>query len=433
MMPKKMTRRDFVATGTAAGAAMLSGCAGADPLPIPMVHTSPQDSTLQIALVGCGGRGTGAAENCLNSSENVQLVAMGDMFPDRLNGARKSLSNTKGYKVTDENCFTGLDAYKKVLQSSAELVLFATPPGFRPTHFEAAIEAGKHVFLEKPVGVDPTGVRKVIEVGKKAQEKKLGVLSGTQYRHQVSFIETVKRIHDGMIGDLLGGRAYYNTGTLWNRERQPGQSDVEWQLRNWIYFDYLSGDHIVEQHIHTIDATDWVMGGHPVKAVATGGRQVRVEEAFGNIYDHFTVDYEYKGGRHVMSMARQMANVANYVGATFIGTKGEADLYTATIRDLEGKVLWKTPEKPNIAKAYIQEHADLINSIRNGTPINESKRVAESTLTAILGREAAYTGLVVDFDELLGSDLDLAPEGGMGKLALGPNPVRPVPLPGKVR
>ena len=431
-MSNKVTRREFVATGSAA--ALAAGCSGADkPLEIPMVHAGGQEATIRIGLVGCGGRGTGAAENCLNSAENVQLVAMGDMFQDRVNGSQKSLSSNAGFKVTPQNTFTGLDAYKKVLASSVDLVLFATPPGFRPWHFEAAVEAGKHVFMEKPVGVDPVGVRKVIEVGKKAEEKKLGVLSGTQYRHQVSFMETVKRIHDGMIGEVLGGRAYYNTGTLWHREKQKEQSEVEWQMRNWIYFDYLSGDHIVEQHIHTIDATDWVMGGHPLKAVATGGRQVRVEEVFGNIYDHFTVDYEYKGGKHVMSMARQMANVANYVGAIFTGTKGEADLYNATIKDLDGKVLWKHPEKPNIAKAYIQEHADLINSIRNGKPINESKRVAESTLTAILGREAAYTGMIVDYEELLASDLDLAPEGGMGKLKLGPNPVRPVPLPGKSR
>ena len=289
------------------------------------------------------------------------------------------------------------------------------------------------MFLEKPVAVDPVGVRKVIETGKKAAEKKLGVLSGTQYRHQVSFMETVERLQDGMIGEILGGRAYYNTGTLWHREKQKGQSEVEWQLRNWIYFDYLSGDHIVEQHIHTIDATDWVMGGHPVRAVATGGRQVRTEEVFGNIYDHFTVDYEYGKGRHVMSMARQIANVANITGATFLGTKGEVDLYNAVIKDLDGKVLWKHPEKPNIGKAYIQEHADLIHSIRNGKPINESQRVAESTLTAILGREAAYTGQLVEYDELLKSDLDLAPEGGMGALKLGDNPVRPVPMPGKNR
>ena len=424
-MGRKMTRRDFVKTGSAATAALVSGA--------PLVHARGQEATIRIGLVGCGGRGTGAAENCMNATENVQLVALADMFPDRLNGTKKSLSAHGGYKVTDENCFTGLDAYKQVLKASVDLVLFATPPGFRPAHFEAAVAAGKHVFLEKPVAVDPVGVRKVIETGKKAEAKKLGVLSGTQYRHQVSFIETVKRLQDGMIGEILGGRAYYNTGTLWHREKQAGQSDVEWQLRNWIYFDYLSGDHIVEQHIHTIDATDWVMGGHPLKAVATGGRQVRTEEVFGNIYDHFTVDYEYAKGRHVMSMARQMANIANDVGARFIGTKGECDLYTGTIKDLDGKVLWKTPERPNIAKAYVQEHADLVASIRNGKPINESQRVAESTLTAILGREAAYTGLLVDYKELLESDLDLAPEGGMGAIKLGQNPVRPVPMPGRFR
>jgi myo-inositol 2-dehydrogenase / D-chiro-inositol 1-dehydrogenase len=293
-------------------------------------------------------------------------------------------------------------------------------------HFAAAVAAGKHVFLEKPIAVDPVGVRKVLETGKAAAGKKLAVVAGTQYRHQTSFMETVKRIHDGQIGEITGGRAYYNAGTLWKRDRKPEMSEMEYQLRMWIYYDWLSGDQPVEQHIHTVDVTDWVMGGHPVKAVATGGRQVRVEPEFGNVYDHFTMDYEYAGGKHVMSMCRQMANVDNHVGAYFVGTKGEADIYKAEIK---GEKPWKYEGEISIAKAYIQEHTDLINSIRNGKPLNETEHVAHSTLTAILGREAAYTGKSLKWDEVLKSELDLSPPA----LAFGPNPVRPVPMPGNER
>ena len=263
-MSDPITRREFVKTGAALTASLSAiSCA-------PEVHVAGQETTIKIGLVGCGGRGTGAAENCLSSAPNVQLTAMGDMFPDRIKGSQRTLSKIQGYKVTDENVFTGWDAYKKVVDSGVDLVLFATPPGFRPIHFAYAVEQGKHVFIEKPCAVDPVGVRKVIETGKKAAQKKLAVVAGTQYRHQTSFIETMKRIHDGQIGEIIGGRAYYNAGTLWARQRQPNMSEMEWQLRMWIYYDWLSGDQPVEQHIHTIDVTDWAMGARPVKCVATG-------------------------------------------------------------------------------------------------------------------------------------------------------------------
>jgi len=416
-MSEPLSRREFVKAGSSTAALLAS---------TPLVYAGGQEATIKIGLVGCGGRGTGAAENCLNSAPNVQIVALGDMFADRIKGSQRTLSKLPGYKVTDENVFTGWNAYQQVINSSADLVLFATPPGFRPMHFAAAVAAGKHVFLEKPIAVDPVGVRKVIETGKQAAAKKLAVVAGTQYRHQTSFMETVKRIHDGQIGEITGGRAYYNAGTLWKRDRKPEMSDMEYQLRMWIYYDWLSGDQPVEQHIHTVDVTDWVMGGPPVKCVATGGRQVRVEPEFGNVYDHFTMDYEYAGGKHVMSMCRQMANVDNHVGAYFIGTKGEADVYKAEIK---GEKPWKFEGEVSIAKAYVQEHADLIASIRNGKPLNETEHVAHSTLTAILGREAAYTGKSLKYDEMMKSDLDLSPPA----LAFGPNPVRPVPMPGNER
>jgi myo-inositol 2-dehydrogenase / D-chiro-inositol 1-dehydrogenase len=418
----KLSRRDILKAGAASSTAAFMGR-------VPLVHAGGQEATVKIALVGCGGRGTGAAENCLNSSENVQIVALGDMFKEKADATAKQLKSHPGFKVAAENVFTGFDAYKKVLQTSADLVLFATPPGFRPMHFAAAVEAGKHVFLEKPVAVDPVGVRKVIETGKKAAEKKLAMVAGTQYRHQTSFMETVKRVHGGEIGDIRAGRAYYNTGALWFKERAQGMSEMEWQMRNWLYFDWLSGDHIVEQHIHTIDATDWVMNARPVSAVGTGGRAARTGQQFGNIWDNFTIDYEYPKKTHVMSMARQWANTTGYVGAEFDGTKGSVDLYKAEIYDLDGKRTWKFDGAISIAKAYVQEHTDLINSIRAGKPANESEQVAHSTLTAILGREAAYTGKKITWQEILESELDLSPE----KYEFGDNPVRPVPVPGKAR
>jgi predicted dehydrogenase len=430
-MADSMTRRDFVRTGSAAAASALAGCAS-QPLAIPqMAYVSAQD-TIKIGLVGCGGRGTGAAENCLASAPNVQMVAMADMFKDRLDASARQLAGTPGFKVAPGNMYVGLDAHEKLIkEAGVDLVLLATPPGFRPLHFAAAVAAGKHCFIEKPVAVDPAGVRKVIETGEEAKRKKLAVVAGTQYRHQKSFMETIKRVHDGWIGEIVAGRAYYNTGTLWHKPRKANESEIEWQIRNWLYFDWLSGDHFVEQHIHTIDVTDWVMNGRPVKAVGVGGRQVRTGEQFGNIYDHFSIDYEYAGGKHVTSMARQFANCPGHVGAYFTGTKGEVDVYNGVIT---GAKSWsfqeEFSEKPNIGKAYVQEHTDLIASIREAKPANEARRVAESTLTAIMGREAAYTGKILTWEEMTGDPLDLSPPQ---PLKLGDNPVRPVPLPGKPR
>ncbi len=382
--------------------------------------------TIKVGLVGCGGRGTGAAENCLNSAPNLQLVAMADMFEDRLKKSRRQMAAAghAGYKVTDENCFSGFDAIRKMLDSGVDVVLLATPPGFRPMHLEMAVNAGKHVFMEKPCGVDPAGCRKVIAVGEKAKEKKLSIVAGTQYRHQASFQETIKRIHAGAIGEVLGGRIYYNTGTTWSQPRKEGMSDMEWQLRNWLYFSWLSGDQIIEQHVHTVDVMCWLMKGHPVKASGVGGRQVRVEPEYGNVYDHFFVDYEFEGGAHVLSMCRQMANCANLVGAFFVGSKGAVDPYQAEITGAEP---WKSPEKPSIKDAYIKEHTVLIESIRKGQPVNEAAQLAESTLAGVLGREAVYTGQTVTWDQVANSDMSLMPE----KLELGPIPMPPVPMPGK--
>jgi predicted dehydrogenase len=416
-MTEKLSRREFVKSGSALTAATLAGA--------PMVHAGGQD-TITVGVIGCGGRGTGAMENCLDSAPNVRIIAMGDMFPERLKGARKQLADSKreGFKVTDETAFTGFDAYKKVLDSGCQMVILATPPGFRPMHFKAAIEAGKHVFFEKPVATDPTGVRTVLEYGKIAKEKKLAVVTGTQRRHEKCYLDAFQRIKDGAIGDVVAGRAYWNSGGVWVNPRREGQSDMEYQLKNWYYFPWLCGDHIVEQHVHNLDVMQWAMGANPVKATAVGGRQVRVEPQFGVIYDHFGVDYEYPNDVHVMSMCRHWPVRADNVSEALQGTKGRAYLSSGRC-SIEGAAAWKSG--PNPKNPYVQEHTDLIESIRKGEPLNEAERIAHSTLVAIMGREAAYTGKVITWDQILNSPQNLMPE----KLEFGPLPEPKVPIPGK--
>jgi predicted dehydrogenase len=403
-----ITRREFVAGASAAAAAAAFPAWAQDGDPI------------RVGLVGCGGRGTGAAEDCLTSSPNVKLVALGDLFPDRLAGCRQYFRDRK-VEVDEERCFTGFDAYQKVIDSGVDLVIFATPPGFRPIHVEAAVKAGKHVFMEKPVAVDPVGARRVMEAGRLAKEKKLGIVAGTQRRHQKSYVETIQRIHEGAIGKVVAARCYWNQGGLWHADRKDGMSDMEWQCRNWLYFTWLSGDHIVEQHIHNIDVVNWAIGTHPVRAVAVGGRQVRTDpKRYGHIFDHFCVDFEYPDGVHCLSMARQQPNTDGNVSEAIVGTKGRSN----PDGSITGENAWRFSGKsPN---PYVQEHADLIASIRAGEPLNEAQQVAESTMSAIMGRIAAYTGKRVTWDELMASTLDLSPP----KHEFGPLPVPPVARPG---
>jgi len=419
-MKLPVTRRDFVKQGALAAGAVLAAPA----LSISRAIAAEGDAApLRAGLVGCGGRGTGAAEDFLKSGPNVKVVALADMFQDRLDGCRKYFAEAQvpGFEVTDDRCYTGFDAYRRLIDSDLDLVLLATPPGFRPLHIEAVIDAGKHVFAEKPVAVDAPGVRRVIRAGEKAKEKNLGFLAGTQYRHDVMFRAGVDRVHAGAIGDVLAGNAYYNTGTLWHRAREAGWSDMEWQLRNWYYFDWLSGDHIVEQHVHTIDVCNWVLKALPIRATAVGGRQVRTDPTYGNIYDHFAVDYEYPGGVHVTSMCRQIAGAEGHVGAYFAGTKGRAAIYSG---EITGASPFKFEgDRPNM---YVLEHKDFVESIRAGKPLNEARQVAESSLTAILGREAAYTGKAIAWDEMMSSDVDFTPP----KFEFGALAVRPVRMPG---
>jgi myo-inositol 2-dehydrogenase/D-chiro-inositol 1-dehydrogenase len=415
-----VSRRAFVQTTAAATAAMMfpggASVAGSD--------------VIRVGVIGCGGRGTGAAMDCMRSSDGVEIVALGDLLPDRLAECRANLAKGTAdnaalaakYKVTDERVFSGFDAYQKVLAADIHYVILATPPGFRPTHLAAAVAAGKHIFSEKPVAVDSAGIRSVLATYELAKQKGLGVGVGTQRRHQAEYVPTLKRIHDGAIGEVLSGQVYWNQGGLWNHARQEAWTDAEWQIRNWLYFTWLSGDHIVEQHVHNIDVANWVFNAHPVKAIGAGGRQWRTDAKYGHIYDHFAIDFEYPSGARVMSMCRQINGTAGKVDEHFLGTKGSSDAAGTIL----GAKAWKLQLTEKPISPYVQEHTDLIASIRSGKPYNELKQVAESCLTAIMGREAAYTGQEITWDGILNADQDLTPP----QIAFGPLAVPPVPMPG---
>ncbi len=340
--------------------------------------------TIRVGVIGCGGRGSGAAQNCVASSPGVKIVALADAFGDRLQGLKKRFS------VPDDRCFTGLDAYKQVLAlPDVNLVILATPPGFRPVHLAAAIQAGKNVFMEKPVCVCPSGYKMVVEASEQAQQKGLAIVTGTQRRHQAIYVETMKRIHDGAIGDIVSAQAYWNQGALWVNQRKPGQADVDWQIRNWLYFTWLSGDHIVEQHVHNIDVINWAFKDvQPETVHALGGRQWRTGPEYGNIFDHFGVEFIYPNDVRTISMCRQIDRTTDNVSERIVGTKG-------ICRPDQGQILgekaWSYKSSGQEVDPYVQEHTDLIKSIRDGKPLNEGKRIADSTLCAIMGRESAYS------------------------------------------
>jgi myo-inositol 2-dehydrogenase/D-chiro-inositol 1-dehydrogenase len=418
------SRRDFLKTTTAAA---IGGTIAAHFKNIPGAYAAGTDE-IRIGLIGCGGRGTGAAENAIKSAPGVKLVAMGDVFKDRLDQSRETLmkSVAANLAVTDDHCFTGFDAYQKVIASDANYIILATPPGFRPQHLKAAVAAGKQIFTEKPVAVDGTGIRTVLAAYEEAKTKRIAIGAGTQRRHQKGYLEAMKQIQAGAIGQIVAARAYWNQGGLWKKDRQPGWSDLEWQLRNWLYFTWLSGDHIVEQHVHNLDVVNWAMGAHPVRAVGMGGRQSRTDPAYGHIFDHFAVDYEYENGVHMMSMCRQVTGADNNVSEALTGSKGNAHLQASTRYVISGEKSWSFPRQQD-NDPYVQEHTDLIESIRSGKPFNELKNVAESTLTAIMGRMSAYSGKAITWDQALNSPEDLMP----AKLEWGPMPVPPVAVPGQ--
>ncbi len=422
----ELTRRTFVATSAAAAAATTL-------IPTAFARFGSRDDAggrLKIGVIGCGGRGTGAAFDALHASDDIQIWALGDAFKDRLDGARGELSKTDNgvferATVPEERCFTGFDAYKKVLASGVDAVILATPPGFRPTHFAAAIDAGKHVFFEKPVAVDPAGIRTVLEAARKATEKKLSVVNGAQRRHEKCYLEAVKRVQDGAIGKVLGASVYWNQGSLWMHKRQQQWTDTEWQLRNWLYFTWLSGDHIVEQHVHNLDVAHWFMDETPKSVASMGGRQVRTSPDYGHVFDHFACDFEYADGRTVKSQCRQIDGCNSRVEEVIQGTEGRVVLRSG-FAQIHGKGAWKfTGEQTN---PYEQEHKDLVASITGKGPyLNEAERIAKSTLMAIMGRMSAYTGKSVSWDQAMNSKLDIVP----ATVELGSMPVPEVAVPGK--
>ncbi len=438
------TRRDFLKTSTA-----LAVAGGVSTLlDAPAVHAAGSD-VIRVGIIGCGGRGSGAAENVLQSAKGVCVVALGDYFQqdERRRGVgpcrQRLIEFAEDPKVKElgnkvdlpqDRCFTGLEAYKKVIESGVDYVILATPPGFRPLHLEAAVRAGKHVFTEKPVAVDGAGIRKCLDVYEDANKKKLGIAAGTQRRHQAGYLETIKQIHDGTIGDILSARSYWNTGPIWFRPRKEGQTDLDYQVHNWYHFVWLCGDHICEQHVHNLDVINWATKSHPARALGMGGRVRPCSDpkVDGHIFNYFAVEYQYDDpkGLHMLSMCRQVdksdVNFPNIGGVSeaLVGSKGvcQVDAYT-----INGKPVYAKPQERKLPSPYVQEHTNLIASIRAGKPINELKNVSESTLTAIMGRMSAYTGKVVTWDQALGSKEKWMPDN----LVASSLPVPDVAVPGK--
>jgi myo-inositol 2-dehydrogenase/D-chiro-inositol 1-dehydrogenase len=378
------TRRDILKATAATSAAAMFAALGTN-----FAHAQGTD-IIKVGVIGCGGRGSGAAGNCVEGAAlagaKAEIYALGDVFE------RQTKNLKEKHKVDNDKVFSGLDAYQEVIGAGVNMVILATPPGFRPLHFKAAVDAGKHIFFEKPVAVDPTGVRTVMEYAKKAEEKKLVVVTGTQRRHEINYTDTINKIHDGAIGDVIHMSVYWNGASIWSRPRQPGMSDVEYQVNNWYHYIWLCGDQINEQHIHNLDVANWVMGSHPISAYGMGGRQVRRDP--GQIWDHFAIEYEYPNGARVMSMCRHWPQSDDNVSEFVIGSKGTSD---------PGAWIQPRGEKrqpaPKGQSGYVLEHRDLIKSMLEGKPLNEGQRVAESTLTAVMGRMSAYTGRKIWWDK----------------------------------
>ncbi|MAD19725.1 MAG: oxidoreductase [Planctomycetaceae bacterium] len=425
MNDQNLDRRDFVRAVGIAAAVPTIVSAG----PTILGTRLGREDVLNVGLIGCGGRGSGAAVNALEAGPDVRIHAMADLFPDRLRSSLDNLRNRDAARVDvpESRQFTGFDAFQKVIGTDCDVVILATPPGFRPQHFAAAVEGGKHVFMEKPVAVDASGIRMVMEAAAAANDRKLSVVAGTQRRHEQCYLEAMERLHRGDLGRLLAARCYWNMGSLWNVAAQPDRSEVENQIRNWLYYTWLSGDHIVEQHVHNLDAINWAFQSPPTEVFGVGGRQSRTTDEYGHIFDHFGLEYRYPEDRFAMSMCRQQAGTAGRVEEVITGADGTATL-TSGRAVLTGPKAWrfKGPQR----SPYVQEHMDLQASIRGtGEYLNEGQRIAESTLTAIMGREAAYTGKVITFEDALNSDQDLMPD----LMDFTDMPTPPVPVPGRTR
>jgi predicted dehydrogenase len=396
------SRRQFVQTAAAATAGLMASgnfafAAGAD--------------AIRVGLVGCGGRGTGAAVQALSTTQNVKLVAMGDAFRDRLDESLTNITEEVVDKsriaVPEDARFVGFDAYKQVIPL-CDVVILTTPPGFRPMHFAAAVEAGKHVFMEKPVATDAPGVRAVLAAAEVAKQKQLNVVVGLQRHYQLVYREWVKRIQEGAIGDIVSSRVYWNSDGVWVKPRQPGQTEMEYQMRNWYYFNWLCGDHITEQHIHNIDVGNWVKGGYPVRAQGMGGRQVRNGKEFGEIFDHHFVEFEYADGSRMYSQCRHIEGTMSRVTEAFQGTNGSAP-EPGLLLTPSGYAIWSHDDK-NDPNPYQVEHDELFAAIAAGEcAFSDAENGAYSTMTSILGRMATYSGQVIEWKDALNSNLSLMP------------------------
>ncbi len=398
----------------------------------PLLDKAPDGQPLKAGVIGCGGRGTGAALNWLGSGPNLTITALGDVFQDRVDACREKIKGDYNIDVPEENCFVGFDNFQKVIDSGVDVVLLCTPPVFRSLHFEAAVKARKHVFMEKPVAVDPAGVRSVLASAKMADSLGLKVVCGTQRHHQRDYVEVYKQVATGAIGDIISANAYWNQNKLWHRNPQADWSEMECMIRDWVNWCWLSGDHIVEQHVHNIDVINWFTGEYPTSAVGFGSRQRRIT---GDQFDNFSVDFAYDNGMHMHSMCRQINGCENNVSEYIRGTKGYTNCQNI-IYDLAGNEIYSypypldesgTPLKSVAVNPYDQEHIDLVTCIREDKPINEAEATAMSCLTAIMGRVSAYTGKKVTLEEMLNSDLKLGPDTFvMGDVGIMKNAVIPV-------
>ncbi len=401
-------RRDFVKKSS-----ILAGSILAAPLLSGANYFAGSSDVIKIALIGCGGRGTGAAVQALSTKQNVQLVAMADAFRDRLDDAYNNITEELGDKknrvqVKEENKFTGFDAYKHAI-ALADVVILTTPPGFRPIHFEEAVNQSKQIFMEKPVATDPAGIQRVLAAAEKAKAKKLNVVVGLQRRYQNSYRDLIKRVHDGAIGDIVSASAWWDNDGVWVRPRKPGQTEMEYQMRNWYYFVWLCGDHINEQHIHNLDVINWAMDGYPVKAQGLGGREVRKGKDYGQIFDHHFVEFQYGDGTLLNSQCRHIKGTMSKVDELLIGTKGKLYCGDARITDTKGKTLYQFDLKKE-NQPYQTEHDELFEAIAKGEyKFWDAERGAKSTMTSILGRMATYSGQVIEWDKAINSGIDIHP------------------------
>jgi predicted dehydrogenase len=419
------SRRSFLKSSTAA---VIGGSVAATLAQSQMVHAAGTEAPLKVALIGCGGRGSGAAVNAMRADKNAKITILADAFPDQVTHCRQVLARQLGeqFNVTPDREFSGFDAYKQVMASDVDLVLLCTPPHFRPAHLRAAIEAGKHVFCEKPVAVDAPGVRHVLESTEMARKKDLNLVSGLCWRYDLGVKDTMKQIQDGAIGDIVAIQENYLTGTLWHRGRKPEWSEMEYQMRNWLYFTWLSGDHNVEQHIHSLDKTMWLMNDQPpLSCFGLGGRQVRTGPEWGNIFDHHAVCYEWANGVKSFSYTRQQAGCSNNTEDYVLGTKGQAKILKHEVTS--GDNTWRyRGDKPSM---YDLEHVALFKAIRNGETINNGIYMSQSTMLAIMGRMATYTGQTITWEDAMNSKEALGPQS----YSWGPFEAKPVAMPGETK